>query len=187
MALTSSPFTGAYHRHLCRGNQRRCVAVDACASSRENGWCPYPQGLRPTSRGPPRAASAPQSDWHNLWQARLTNSALTCVAVFVAVVGNLEKWICGTGGFPVNDLREASLTEMKRGLGVLTDKKLLPSAYDMWEGSRSSGLLRLRYTYDVPRLLALNAAMAKLGEAAVRPLHLDAEESQTCHVVVVAL
>jgi hypothetical protein len=107
-------------------------------------------------------------------QARLTNTALASLAIGVAVVGNLEKWVCGTGGLPVHELREVSLPELRRGLGALNDKKLLPSAYDMWEGARSAGLLRLRYTFDVARLLSL-PGMGAMGKEQVQPLTLDDE------------
>ena len=95
--------------------------------------------------------------------------------MFVAFIGQLEKWIMGTNGLPVNEIRETSLNELAAGLGALNDRKLLPSAYDMWEGSRSAGLLRLRYTYDVERLRGYSpATLQELSRDAVAPLVLGA-------------
>lgn len=111
------------------------------------------------------------------FKATLANTILcSWIAVFVAFIGQLEKWILGTNGLPVNELREASLSELRDGLGVLTDKKLLPSAYDIWEGPRSSGLLRLRYSYSTDRLCSYSpSTLQLLPRESVEPLTLDKE------------
>ena len=111
------------------------------------------------------------------------NVFIASVSVFVAAVGGAERLVAGVGGLPVNDIREATLEELRTGAGELTDKRLLPSAYEVWIGSRENGLLRLRYAYDVTRLRAL-LDMAVDSGAICRPLRLDDEVSKwvTAHV-----
>jgi len=108
--------------------------------------------------------------------ARLANLLLAWVAVVVALVGHVEKLLsCGsTGGLPVNEVREASLAELERSAGKLSDKRLLPSAYEVWVGARSEGCLRLRYTYDAPKLRELLPA-AHRATCACTPLRIDSE------------
>ena len=86
-------------------------------------------------------------------RARLANLLITWIACFVSCVGHIERLLqFGRGGLPVNEIREATLAEVVRGVGALTDKRLLPSAYEVWIGQRTEGVLRLRYTYDTERL-----------------------------------
>lgn len=107
--------------------------------------------------------------------ARVANLLLACVAVVVAFVGHVERLLGGgTGGLPVHDVREATLSEVTHGAGALSDKRLLPSAYEVWIGPRADGHLRLRYTFDAPRLRAMLPS-AQRETCACTPLALDAE------------
>lgn len=105
--------------------------------------------------------------------ARLANSMIASIAIFVATIGRLERLIGGAGGLPVNDIREATLQELRQGAGALTDRRLLPSAYEVWIGARADGRLRLRYTYDVSRLRAL--LPDSIGADVCVPVALDSE------------
>lgn len=105
----------------------------------------------------------------------MNSVACSWMAVTVAFVGHVEKLLVGCGGLPVNELRETTLSELAIGLGALNDKSLLPSAYDMWQGPRSSGMLRVRYTYNVDRLRNYSVStLLKLPLATVEPLALGA-------------
>ena len=77
------------------------------------------------------------------------NILLALIAVFVAGIGKVEKFGYA-GGLPVHSVREATLDELKSGLGKLNEKHL-PSAYEVWVGARPNGLA-LRYTYHANRL-----------------------------------
>jgi len=98
---------------------------------------------------------------------------IASIAIFVATIGRLERLIGGAGGLPVNDIREATLQELRQGAGALTDRRLLPSAYEVWIGARADGRLRLRYTYDVSRLRAL--LPDSIGADVCVPVALDSE------------
>jgi hypothetical protein len=88
-------------------------------------------------------------------RARLANSLIASIAIVVATIGRIERLLGGSGGLPVNEIRETTLHELRLGEGALNDKRLLPSAYEVWVGERPNGLLRMRYTYDVARLRSL--------------------------------
>lgn len=111
-------------------------------------------------------------------RSRLQNVLLSSVAVFVACYGGIERVLLGADGMPVNEVREASLQEVRQGDGRLTGRNLLPSAYEIWVGPRPEGHLRLRFTYDIERLVALLEG-ADVSDHAPRrvcePLALDAE------------
>ena len=70
--------------------------------------------------------------------------------------------------------------ELQSGAGDLSDKRLLPSAYEVWDGPRPNGYLRVRYAYDVPKLQELLPDHV----VACKPLHLDDEtiEWMTTHI-----
>ena len=108
--------------------------------------------------------------------ARLANVLLSCIALVVALVGHVEKLLGGgcTGGLPVHEVREASLAEVREGAGALSDKRLLPSAYEVWVGPRANGHLRLRYAYDTAKLCEL-LPEAHRSSCACLPLRLDQE------------
>ena len=114
--------------------------------------------------------------------ARIGNLVLACIAFVVAVVGHVERLLNGgrVGGLAVNNIREASLPELQSGAGDLSDKRLLPSAYEVWDGPRPNGYLRVRYAYDVPKLQELLPDHV----VACKPLHLDDEtiEWMTTHI-----
>ena len=118
-------------------------------------------------------------------RSRLQNLLLSSVAVFVACIGGVERLLLGANGMPVNEVRAATLQEVQRGAGNLDDRKLLASAYEVWIGNRPEGYLRLRYMYDVERLVTLLEGAAA-GDAAgdappprrvCEPLDLDKETS----------
>ena len=88
-------------------------------------------------------------------RARLANSLIASIAIVVATIGRIERLLGGSGGLPVNEIRETTMHELRLGEGALNDKRLLPSAYEVWVGERPNGLLRMRYTYDVARLRSL--------------------------------
>lgn len=117
-------------------------------------------------------------------RARLANIALALVAVFVAGFGRIEKLLGYAGGLPVNSIREASLDELKAGLGRLYEKHLLPSAYEVWVGPRPEGHLALRYAYHTNRLAAMLQAVPAAKQARCEPFQLDDEtiEWVTAHV-----
>ncbi len=98
---------------------------------------------------PPPAPGVPS------FRARLANSLIASIAIVVATIGRIERLLGGSGGLPVHEIREATIHELRRSEGALSDKRLLPSAYEVWIGARTNGLLRLRYTYDVARLRSL--------------------------------
>ena len=107
--------------------------------------------------------------------ARLANTLIAAVAVFVAFIGRLEGVLIGVGGLPVREVREATPNELRQGAGALSDRRLLPSAYEVWVGPRSEGYLRLRYSYDVARLgKLLEDAVAEPSTVLV-PLNIDEE------------
>jgi hypothetical protein len=108
-------------------------------------------------------------------QARLANVALAIIAVVVAGVGRVERLLGYGGGLPVNSIREASLDELKAGLGRLYEKHLLPSAYEVWIGPRPEGHLALRYAYHANRLAAMLQATPAAKHARCVPFQLDAE------------
>ena len=86
--------------------------------------------------------------------ARIGNLVLACIAFVVAVVGHVERLLNGgrVGGLAVNNIREASLPELQSGAGDLSDKRLLPSAYEVWDGPRPNGYLRVRYLDESIRI-----------------------------------
>ncbi len=110
--------------------------------------------------------------------AVFANWLLSGIAVFVACFGACERVVLGSDGLPVHEIREASLQELHRGAGALNDKKLLPSAYEIWIGPRSDGILRLRYAYNAT-LLASKLEGAHVRDYAPQrvcvPLELDGE------------
>lgn len=108
-------------------------------------------------------------------QARFANILLALIAVFVAGIGKVEKLLGYAGGLPVHSVREATLDELKSGLGKLNEKHLLPSAYEVWVGARPNGHLALRYTYHANRLSALLQATPAAKRAACVPFELDEE------------
>lgn len=117
--------------------------------------------------------------------ARLGNILLSFVAVIVSLVGQVERLLNGgsTGGLPVKSVREASLRELEGGAGRLQDKRLLPSAYEVWVGPRAEGDLRLRYTYDAAKLSSKLPAREQ-ASCVCKPLSLDDETVKwvTSHV-----
>ena len=117
--------------------------------------------------------------------SRLSNVLIALIALVVAGIGRFEKLLHGTGGLPVRQIREASLAELRRGEGALSDKRLLPSAYEVWIGARADGYLRLRYAYDTARLSELLEPALPEAAACCVPMRLDEETSGwvTEHVV----
>ena len=117
--------------------------------------------------------------------ARLANILLAWIAVFVAGIGRVERMLGYAGGLPVHVIREATLDEMRAGLGRLNEKHLLPSAYEVWVGPRTQGNLALRYTYHANRLKAQLVGTAGAARAECVPLQIDDEtiEWVRSHVV----
>ena len=100
------------------------------------------------------------------------------IAFVVACIGKMEKLLHGTGGLPVNEIREATLLELQQKAGALSDKRLLPSAYEVWVGARTEGHLRLRYAYDTNRLanmLPTREGLPRGANDVCRPVELDQE------------
>ena len=109
--------------------------------------------------------------------SRVANLLLAWIAVCVSCIGTVERLLGYGGGLPVHEIREASLDEMRTGLGRLSGKNLLPSAYEAWDGPRNEGRLALRYQYHANRLQALLVAANVPCAKTVRcePFSLDAE------------
>ena len=78
-------------------------------------------------------------------RARFSNSLIAAIAISVSCIGRVEKLLnLGADGMKVEDIREATLQEVRQGAGALSDSRLLPSAYEVWIGTRTDGRLRLR-------------------------------------------
>ena len=107
-------------------------------------------------------------------RARMANRLIAFIAILVSCVGRLERRLIGTNGLPVKEIREATLSELRQNAGALSDRRLLPSAYEVWIDERVHGYLRLRYAYDIQRLASLMPESVN-NDAALRPLTLDSE------------
>ena len=83
------------------------------------------------------------------------NTLVRMLAIAVAAVGRVERALLGSRGIAVQEVREATASELQMKAGQLRGEGMLPSAYDVWLGARSEGRLRLRCAYDGPRVRAL--------------------------------
>ena len=96
----------------------------------------------------------------------VANSLVRMLALVVASVGRVERAILGDRGIKMTELREASADELRQKAGQLRGEGMLPSAYDVWLGPRSDGRLRMRCSYDGPRLSELLDAGGALDAGA---------------------
>lgn len=109
--------------------------------------------------------------------ASFANTLVRLLAIAVAAVGRVERALLGSRGITVQEVREATASELQMKAGQLRGEGMLPSAYDVWLGARSEGRLRLRCAYDGPRVRALlEAAGAVDAQSRVcDPVPLDEE------------
>ena len=96
----------------------------------------------------------------------MANSLVRMLALVVASVGRVERAILGDRGITLTELREADAEELRQKAGQLRGDGMLPSAYDVWLGQRSDGRLRMRCSYDGPRLRELLDAGGALDAGA---------------------
>lgn len=105
------------------------------------------------------------------------NTLVRMLAIAVAAVGRVERALLGSRGIAVQEVREATASELQMKAGQLRGEGMLPSAYDVWLGARSEGRLRLRCAYDGPRVRALleAAGAADADSHVCDPTPLDEE------------
>jgi len=160
MAASSSPWPALRKRARTLASEVYAEAIGEVVIAAERILPPLKSG-RPSLHG------------------KIANTLIAWIAFAVACIGKMEKLLHGTGGLPVNDIREATLLELQNKAGALSDKRLLPSAYEVWVGARTEGHLRLRYAYDTNRLATMlpqaRDSLSKSATDVCRPVELDQE------------